>query len=246
MRVNTLSPQPRIDSQSMLIRLSIAQTITSGCCDFIAQCTLVRINHTLPMVPIRFIHLNLQKIYRCWIVWGENIGVVIVPSFLSITYIGQSIYLQFDRPISILSPLATWLAAEGAKIIKQGNRVSPWGNTLIFTALATSIVVNALATGLIVFKILKVFLEVKPTSVEQTLGSTGGSTKLRKIIFIIIESGVALFAIQLVRVVITSLLHWQLQAVRTPPLRLVVALNIVISIHQILNVIIRSVHFYFF
>jgi TRAP-type mannitol/chloroaromatic compound transport system permease small subunit len=67
--------------------------------------------------------------------------------------------------------------------------------------------VNALMTGLIVFKILKVFLEFKPTSVERTLGSlssTGGS-KLRHIIFIIIESGMALFAIQLVRVVLTSL-----------------------------------------
>ena len=64
-------------------------------------------------------------------------------------------------------------------------------------------VVNALATGLIVFKILEVFLEIKATSVEGMLGSSG-SLKLRRIIFIIIESGMALFAIQLVRVVITT------------------------------------------
>jgi hypothetical protein len=60
--------------------------------------------------------------------------------------------------------------------------------------------VNALVTGLIVFKILIVFLEVKATSVERTLGTTGG-TKLRHIIFIIIESGMALLAIQVLRVV---------------------------------------------
>ena len=34
-----------------------------------------------------------SKIHRCWIVWGENIWVVIAPSFLAITQIGQSIDL---------------------------------------------------------------------------------------------------------------------------------------------------------
>ena len=44
------------------------------------------------------------------------------------------------------------------------------------TGLAASMAVNTLVTGLIVIKILKVFLEVKGamTSVERTLGSTGG------------------------------------------------------------------------
>ena len=105
--------------------------------------------------------------------------------------------------------------------------------------------VNALVTGLIVFKILKVFLEVKVTSVEQTLGSLSstGGTKLRHIIFIIIESGMALFAIQLVRVVITSIIERQaVQSLQTP-LGLLIALDLVIVIHQILNVTIRSLHF---
>ena len=34
------------------------------------------------------------KIYRCWIMWGKNIYIVIIPSFLAITYIGQSISLH--------------------------------------------------------------------------------------------------------------------------------------------------------
>ena len=42
------------------------------------------------------------------------------------------------------------------------------------TGLAVSMAVNALVTGLIVFKILKVFLEVNPILVELTLDSTGG------------------------------------------------------------------------
>ena len=108
-------------------------------------------------------------------------------------------------------------------------------------------VVNALVTGLIVFKILMVHLEVRglrATSVEQTLGSLNSTgPKLRQIIFIIIESGMVLFAIQMVRVVITTL--FELQAGPAPP-SLQIASNLVISIHQALNVIIRSVHFYFF
>ena len=100
--------------------------------------------------------------------------------------------------------------------------------------------VNTIVTGLIVFRILKVYLEVKPTMVERTLGSTG-DTKFQHVIFVIIESGMALFIIQLVRVVLVAL-----------PVQLTVpaieGLNLVIGINQMLNVIIRfqADHFYFF
>jgi hypothetical protein len=106
-------------------------------------------------------------------------------------------------------------------------------NTVSLTGLAASMVVNALVTGLIVSKILKVFLEFKPTSVERTLGSSTGGSKLRHIIFIIIESGMALFAIQLVRVVLSILV---LYTVYTWSNRLAVGMNFVIGIHQVLNV----------
>ena len=95
--------------------------------------------------------------------------------------------------------------------------------------------VNTLVTGLIAFKILKVFLEVKATvtSVERTLGSIRG-TKLRHTIFIIIESGMALFAIQLVRLVFYLL-----------PMDTIIY-YLLVGINQMFNVIIRSDIFYFF
>jgi hypothetical protein len=96
--------------------------------------------------------------------------------------------------------------------------------------------VNTLVTGLIVFRILKVYFEIKPTLVERTLGSTGG-IKFRPIIFILIESGMAMFAIQLVRVVIVILPVQLTQPAFS-------GLNLVIGINQMFNVIIRSVHFY--
>ena len=87
----TLPVQLEIDSQSMLFRTLIVQTTANGCCDFIAQCTLVCINY---FTYDLFYLPNYSKIYRCWIVWGKNFHVVIVPSFLAITYIGKSIYFQ--------------------------------------------------------------------------------------------------------------------------------------------------------
>ena len=74
---------------------------------------------------------------------------------------------------------------------------------MLFTiGLAASMAVNALMSGMIVFRIFLIATGVKPTSVEQTLGSTKGN-KFRHIMFIIIESSMALFAIQLVRVVLS-------------------------------------------
>jgi hypothetical protein len=96
---------------------------------------------------------------------------------------------------------------------------------LIITSFTLSMAVNALMTILIVFKILKVFQGVKPTS---------GDTKLRSLIFMIIESGMALFAFQLIRVVLSCLpLKWPI----------VLAFNLTIGINQMINVIIISVHF---
>jgi hypothetical protein len=111
---------------------------------------------------------------------------------------------------------------------------------MTLTSFSLSMAVNALVTGLIVFRILKVFLEVKAatTSVERTLGTTGG-TKLRHVIFVIIESGMTLFAVQLVRVMLYDL---------SVPLQSadVIAYTLSLGINQMFNVIIRSVHFYFF
>jgi hypothetical protein len=91
---------------------------------------------------------------------------------------------------------------------------------LMITSFTLSMAVNALMTTFIVFKILNVLV------VKRTLGATGG-TKLQHIIFIIIESGMALFAIQLIRVVLSCL-----------PLQTstVLAFNLTIGINQMFNV----------
>ena len=84
-----------------------------------------------------------------------------------------------------------------------GKKTPTWTWSLTLTGLATSMTVNALMTGLIVFRIFKiVFRQVRPTSDERKLGATGGR-QIYSIMAIIIESGMILFSIQLVRFVVT-------------------------------------------
>ena len=131
--------------------------------------------------------------------------MVIVPSFLAFAFLGTSIYVHSLTDFNLWF-LAIWIASGTAPLwVVNGQYDSPkWSNTLSIAGLALSMTVNALVTGLIVFRIFKVLQEVK-TSIadEQILEVTGGST-LRRVIFIIIESGMALFSIQLTRLVAAS------------------------------------------
>jgi len=90
------------------------------------------------------------------------------------------------------------------------------------TSLAMSLTVNAFVTGLIVLRILKVSRDFVPTVGDQTVGIIGeAEAKVRSIIFIMIESGMAMFAIQLIRVILVIL---QLDA-----------LDVIIGINQMFN-----------
>ena len=124
----------------------------------------------------------------------------------------------------------------GALVIAQ-NEIdeSNWGNNLLLTSLATSMTVNALVTGLIVFKIFMVFRDVRSVTAleDKSLGITHGN-KLRSVIFIIIESGMALFAIQLARVVISTQITAATEATYY-------VFEFIVAIHETVNVIISSV-----
>ena len=124
---------------------------------------------------------------------------------------------------------ANWLAINGAAYIEPAGdfRFTHWGDTMIPTSLVISLTVNAVVTGLIVLRILKLSRELVPTFGDRTLSIGRTEAKVRSIIFIMIESGMAMFAIQLIRVVL-SILN-------------VEAVKLVIAINQMFNVIIRSV-----
>jgi len=130
-------------------------------------------------------------IYRCWVIWDRNIHVVIIPSVFSLVF------------------LATWLGTDGSSYMVPYAKVRPiqinrLGRITISTSLVISLTVNAVITGLIVFRILKVCGD--PVSFgDRTSGAGGAEVKLRSIILIIIESGMAMFIVQIIRVVFTIL-----------------------------------------
>ena len=122
---------------------------------------------------------------------------------------------------------------------------------LTLTALAATMAVNTLVTGLIVFKILKAFkfLEVKQTL--SSFSSAPGRPNYQHIAFILIESGMALFAAHLARIVISILMEvpiinpsWSQSLAISIDMRLNLAFALIVSFHQMLDVIISSVHFY--
>ena len=90
------------------------------------------------------IHLILQKIYCCWIVWNHSIRVVIVLSFLAFAFLGIFIYLH---SLSDFNPLflAIWIAAGTAPVsIFQGQfYIADWIATLTVAGLALSIALVA-------------------------------------------------------------------------------------------------------
>ena len=104
---------------------------------------------------------------------------------------------------------------------------------MVLTGLAMSLTVHTLVTGLIVFKILRVYWQVKSTLENFALIATSGTRKLRSIIFILIESGMVLFASQLARMVFSIF--------QTPATA--EAFELTIGIHNILHVIMRPIIF---
>ena len=166
--------------------------------------------------------------------WNRNIRVVIIPIIMAFAFLGLSRhYLQVGSLIDYnLSPLAMWVVAGIA-----GNFIAPdgmidsaaWGTHVTTTCIVVSMTLNALVTGLIVFKIFKVF-QVSSTILDETsLGVPGGST-LRYVMFVIIESGMILFSIQLARVVTTALKAGGSKSDLE-------AFNLFVSSHEMLNVI---------
>jgi hypothetical protein len=160
---------------------------------------------------------------------------VIIPSILAVAFLGLSMYLD-PLADSDLLPLVMWIAANGSYLIElSGTSDTVSKSTLVVISLTMSMTVNAMVTSLIVFRIFKVIREVQrvTTSEETSLGARG--RKLRSIIFIIIESGMVLFAIQLVRL-ITEL--------NTGPSgNLLKLFAVTVGIHQMLGVIISRIFF---
>ena len=157
------------------------------------------------------------------------------PSYFSIRilrFVDLSSFTCWINPLPIVIRVASGVAPVMSTSIVQEFSTTFWGYSLGVTGLTLSMTVNALVTGLIVFKILKVSWEVKTTLEDQILDVSYRSGRFQRVIFVLIESGMALFSIQLARLVVTFVcVHDAYQW-------------LIVSLHEMLNVIIISVIVY--
>ncbi|KAF8808235.1 hypothetical protein BYT27DRAFT_7255738 [Phlegmacium glaucopus] len=139
-------------NQTANLHLKFLQGTAFACCDFMAQSILI---------------------YRCWIVWGCDIRVVILPSILAFVF------------------LVSWLGGSSSQYILSPRHITVpyWGNCMVLAGITISMTVNALVTCLIAFKIFKF--------------GRNWREKIRTVMFVLIESGMVLLSIQLARLVAT-------------------------------------------
>lgn len=130
----------------------------------------------------------------------------------------------------LIMGLGIWIAGGAAPMYLSPDQqlsAPSWGFTLAVVGIAVSMAVNALVTGLIVFRIFQVFRLVRH---ERMFGVNGRGNVLRSTIFMLIESGGVLFIIQLIRLVDIALVVW------TGSVAAANAYPLISSVHEVSNV----------
>ena len=88
--VQNLGTDPSQDKVRMIYNTQLIGFLVVGCCDFIAQSILVRTADPYYLSSTFYWPKKKKKIYRCWIVWGHNTRVVILPIILVVAFLGPS------------------------------------------------------------------------------------------------------------------------------------------------------------
>ncbi|KAF8808527.1 hypothetical protein BYT27DRAFT_7188840 [Phlegmacium glaucopus] len=154
----------------------------------IRQSLLWRLNMTTSAISI-FIDFIAQGVltYRCWVVWNRQVLVIVVPFILSII------------------SLATSLTLIGKLVIigktKQFSNPPAWFSPFGTLSFSLSLAVNAIFTGLLVFKIIKASLAFRRSCIR----NPRGKKDLLPLICMLIESGIVLFVVESLWVLLFSL-----------------------------------------
>ncbi|KAL0581091.1 hypothetical protein V5O48_000985 [Marasmius crinis-equi] len=125
-------------------------------------------------------------IYRCYLVWGNNIYVIILPTILLIiSIVANSIALNLFTKV----PLGTIF----------GPSLVHWMNTIYATAFSQ----NALTTGLIAYRILSQEMQSRRVGIR----SSGSSSSLVPAARIMVDSAAIYMALLLCLIVLYAINH---------------------------------------
>jgi hypothetical protein len=121
-------------------------------------------------------------IYRCWVMWDRNPLFIVVPSILAITSFVLALTVTIEQGIVGLGVVPNWFLR------------------MALGSFSISLCVNAVVTGLLVLKIVRIHRELVSIGPR-----TRGMYNLRPLISIIIESGMFTFVAQTLWVVFVRL-----------------------------------------
>ncbi|KAF8868255.1 hypothetical protein CPB84DRAFT_1809153 [Gymnopilus junonius] len=120
-------------------------------------------------------------IYRCWIVWGKHLLVIVIPSTLAVA--------SFVTDIVLVAELGVFGPAP--------RNPPDWFTKLGTSSFSISLATNTIVTAILVLKLLIVHRELEGSGVKGDYLST--------VVSILIESGALTFISQLIWVVLFSL-----------------------------------------
>ena len=149
--------------------------------------------------------------YRCWVLWGKNFWVVLLPSLTAIA--GFSTYFSSPQLTYTVKHSAQTFPpgciAEVAHFIARLSSTSPVPPDAVVplttAGYALPLCTNVMATGLIVYKIWRTAYYTVPGTSDSTLE---GTTRVaHSAMSIVVESGMLYLATQLVFVVLVSIKH---------------------------------------
>jgi len=141
-------------------------------------------NNTL-YTAIDFIS-ELVLLYRCWIMWRQPL-IMVFPCLLSFGFL-----------VTALTTLGY-----NIKFVADNTDLPDWYFSAVTAFFFLSLAVNALVTGLIVYRIINVYNEIRGFGNVNVSGhgSTSGQRNLYPLISILIESGLITFVAQLAQTV---------------------------------------------
>ncbi|KAF8868865.1 hypothetical protein BD779DRAFT_1682946 [Infundibulicybe gibba] len=168
-----------VEKKDTAKKVELGSVVTFIMIGYLAQMILVSTTYLLSVIIIHPVEL-----YRCWIVWDKRWMIIAVPGFLALVTLGSGLAFAALTNFSL----------QRTDPEKFGGLIGTVG----IMAYSISLGVNALTTSLIVIKILSTSRGVCPAR------GSNLHRPLRVAAAMLIESGLLMFAFQLVFVILFS------------------------------------------
>jgi len=123
---------------------------------------------------------QLILLYRCWIMWRQPL-VMVIPCLISLAFL-----------VTALTTLSFQI-----KDVADDLPFPDWYLSAVTAFFFLSLAVNALVTGLIVYRIITVYNDIRGFNTSNFQSSAHGHRDLYPLISILIESGLITFVAQL-------------------------------------------------